>query len=356
MSPASKLQVESLVCELAETEGDCSQFVRHQSVFLLTDKLRASGIKYSIILQKPGDVIFTFPGAYLQGFNMGMNLAEAINYAPEAVGDVEGYIPCREWCNPGVDPIPAQGMLPRSARKRLPVPGPADTGARKKQRLNQGRQFVSMEMLVSRLQEAVLFRRTAIANNGNNGNNMFNNTISTKDLWRMNQADSEGILRTVERRIFRDLLTERVNELKASGSSKEMIRDDLGASGSADSVCQYLRRAQIWTEVRKIFQEELPGKECWAIFCAIAPSTSTYILPTALCTKDCLAALETMTNREKVKWLSAVEVDKQEVLALLELAIPSFMFALGYASHLPKQEFEDRIYDQSRDWETWFNE
>ncbi|KAE9373855.1 hypothetical protein N431DRAFT_320410, partial [Stipitochalara longipes BDJ] len=83
MSPASKLQVESLVSGLLEAGEACGQFVAHQSVFLLTDKLRASGIKYSIILQKPGDVVYTFPGAYYQGFNMGKNLAEAINYASE---------------------------------------------------------------------------------------------------------------------------------------------------------------------------------------------------------------------------------------------------------------------------------
>jgi hypothetical protein len=281
MWPASKPKVESLVRELVGIGGDCGQFVRHESIFLPTDTLRAAGIEYSIILQQPGDIIFTFPGAYYQGFNMGKNLAEAINYAPEPI-DVEGCIPCTKKCNPMGPPIPAQGMLPRSARKRLPVSGPGDTGPRKKQKSKQGELFASMETLVSRLQEAVLFRRCAIANNNSNANNMFNNSIPTKDLWRMNQVDSAGILRTFERRIFCDLLTERVDNLKASGASREKIMDDLGASGTADAVDHYLRRGHIWTDLRKIFQEELPGKECWVIFCVVAPNTSTYTLFVAL--------------------------------------------------------------------------
>ncbi len=63
-----------------------------------------------------------------------------------------------------------------------------------------------------------------------------------------------------------------------------------------------------------------------------------------------------MSAREKAAWLAEVQVNKQEVLNLLELAIPSFMFALGYTSRLPEQPFEDSIYNESREWETWFNQ
>jgi hypothetical protein len=63
-----------------------------------------------------------------------------------------------------------------------------------------------------------------------------------------------------------------------------------------------------------------------------------------------------MSAREKTAWLADVQVNKQEVLTLLELTIPSFMFALGYTTHLPEQPFEDSIYNGSREWETWFNQ
>jgi hypothetical protein len=61
----------------------------------------------------------------------------------------------------------------------------------------------------------------------------------------MNQVDSASILYTFKRRIFHDLLTKRVDNLKASKALREKIIDDLGALGTANIVDYYLRQGYI---------------------------------------------------------------------------------------------------------------
>jgi hypothetical protein len=61
----------------------------------------------------------------------------------------------------------------------------------------------------------------------------------------MNQVDSASILYTFKRRIFRDLLIKRVDNLKASKALREKIIDDLGALGTVNIVDYYLRQGYI---------------------------------------------------------------------------------------------------------------
>jgi hypothetical protein len=78
------------------TKGiNCSQRIRNLGLFVRPVFLDKASIRYSLILQQPGDLIITFAGAYHQGFNVGANMAEAVNYAwtgwtPKAVECVRG--------------------------------------------------------------------------------------------------------------------------------------------------------------------------------------------------------------------------------------------------------------------------
>ena len=77
----------------------CDQFIRHASVFVPTWVLERAGIRHTQVLQQPGDMVITFPWAYHEGWNQGLNVAEAIGY-----GDVSwerwvrGYRACNKRC------------------------------------------------------------------------------------------------------------------------------------------------------------------------------------------------------------------------------------------------------------------
>lgn len=54
----------------------------HLNTMVSPDKLRSKGIKVCEVLQGAGEFVITFPRAYHAGFNTGINLAEAVNFAP----------------------------------------------------------------------------------------------------------------------------------------------------------------------------------------------------------------------------------------------------------------------------------
>ena len=58
----------------------CGQFVRHQYSFLPRYELEKAGVKYSLIWQQEHQAVVVLPGVYHFGFNMGLNIAEALNY------------------------------------------------------------------------------------------------------------------------------------------------------------------------------------------------------------------------------------------------------------------------------------
>ena len=50
-----------------ETKHLCSQFLRHLSLWIPPRTLDSWGVGYTRIIQKPGDLVVTAPGAYHQG-------------------------------------------------------------------------------------------------------------------------------------------------------------------------------------------------------------------------------------------------------------------------------------------------
>ena len=77
--------------------SECHEFMRHKRYVLSPAILKKAGIKFTTCIQRPGDAIITFPGAYHFGFNTGFNVAESTNFAvPEWVplGEAAGICLC----------------------------------------------------------------------------------------------------------------------------------------------------------------------------------------------------------------------------------------------------------------------
>ncbi|KAJ2769570.1 hypothetical protein IWQ57_003046, partial [Coemansia nantahalensis] len=66
----------------------CSQFLRHKSFLLSPRFLAAQGIPFNRVVQRPGEIILTFPLGYHAGFNHGFNCAESVNFALDRWLDV----------------------------------------------------------------------------------------------------------------------------------------------------------------------------------------------------------------------------------------------------------------------------
>merc|ERR1719401_1007878 len=78
---------------------ECPEFLRHKCFLLSPTILRKAGIKFTTCVQRPGDAIITFPGAYHFGFNTGFNIAESTNFAvPEWIPSGEAANVC--MCHP----------------------------------------------------------------------------------------------------------------------------------------------------------------------------------------------------------------------------------------------------------------
>lgn len=73
--------------------SECPEFLRHKIYMLSPAILKKAGIKFTTCVQRPGDAIITFPGAYHFGFNTGFNIAESTNFA------VPEWIPFGEAAN-----------------------------------------------------------------------------------------------------------------------------------------------------------------------------------------------------------------------------------------------------------------
>jgi len=86
----------------------CSEFIRHKELLVSPQVLRESGIPYVHTRQSSGNFMLTWPTAYHQGFNYGLNCAESVNFAtnkwfPFASGNKCGRCLCRGdtvWLSP----------------------------------------------------------------------------------------------------------------------------------------------------------------------------------------------------------------------------------------------------------------
>lgn len=64
-----------------QTSHICKLYIRHKSILVPPSVLKEHGIKFARIVQKPGQYVIVFPRSYHMGFNCGLNIAEAINFA-----------------------------------------------------------------------------------------------------------------------------------------------------------------------------------------------------------------------------------------------------------------------------------
>ncbi|KAH7707023.1 JmjC domain containing protein, partial [Aphelenchoides avenae] len=64
-------------------KGGCHVPLRHKHVILPPTLLTANNIPFTVLIQREGDYVFTEPGSFHCGFNVGFNIAEAVNYATE---------------------------------------------------------------------------------------------------------------------------------------------------------------------------------------------------------------------------------------------------------------------------------
>lgn len=134
--PLQKLKFEALVRDMTRTRKKCSQFVRHEGVYMPLSIMKRAGLEYQIIIQHPGELVFTFADTYHQGFNLGPNLAEAINYAID-LRNVAAHLPCSSIC-PGGERIPQSGMLRSEVtiiKRHLPESSAEHVGTAKKPRM-----------------------------------------------------------------------------------------------------------------------------------------------------------------------------------------------------------------------------
>ena len=59
----------------------CANIMRHKDYIVTREFLQLNKINYKVLQQYAGEFIVTFPCAFHQGFNLGINFAEATNFA-----------------------------------------------------------------------------------------------------------------------------------------------------------------------------------------------------------------------------------------------------------------------------------
>lgn len=81
VSSANADKLEQFVTSQTPNDIDCDFIIRHKSILVPPILLAANNIEFSKVQQNPGEIIVATYNAYHQGFNKGLNYAEATNYA-----------------------------------------------------------------------------------------------------------------------------------------------------------------------------------------------------------------------------------------------------------------------------------
>jgi jumonji domain-containing protein 2 len=82
IQPGRRLRFEALAeGHFASDLRECKEYLRHKTKLFSPTRMRESGLQFDTVVQRAGEFVVTFPGAYHAGFNHGFNLAEATNFA-----------------------------------------------------------------------------------------------------------------------------------------------------------------------------------------------------------------------------------------------------------------------------------
>jgi uncharacterized membrane protein YgcG len=82
IQPERRLRFEALAeGHFASDLRECKEYLRHKTKLFSPTRMRESGLPFDTVVQRAGEFVVTFPGAYHAGFNHGFNLAEATNFA-----------------------------------------------------------------------------------------------------------------------------------------------------------------------------------------------------------------------------------------------------------------------------------
>ena len=131
MPSSSHLHFESIIAShYPSLASSCPQFLRHKDVLIKPSKLRERGVPVLQGIQREGEFMVTFPCAYHQGFNLGFNCAESVNFAVEewvAWGEQAEVCECRST-SVNIDVAEMKQKLSRvkQARQQLIDRGEAD--------------------------------------------------------------------------------------------------------------------------------------------------------------------------------------------------------------------------------------
>lgn len=72
------------VSHFPDLHSNCKEFLRHKTTMISPTIVKSSSISIYTAVQREGEFMITFPGAYHAGFNHGFNCAESVNFAVES--------------------------------------------------------------------------------------------------------------------------------------------------------------------------------------------------------------------------------------------------------------------------------
>lgn len=80
------IKIKKIIRECATNSKDkksakCDNLLRHKDFIFTPEFLSIHKIQHTVIEQNAGEFVLTLPRSYHQGFNLGVNFAEATNYA-----------------------------------------------------------------------------------------------------------------------------------------------------------------------------------------------------------------------------------------------------------------------------------